>query len=349
MKKTLKNWFVPVMAVTLTGLTTLAVMSSRVMGQESDSPNTVLEEQKSKTKIPKFFTVIPEQVQLPLGQVSDYWVGIQCGVVPPLLKLHLNLGEQEGGVLVESVVADSPATRAGIESTDILLKIGDTSVGSVEDIMKKVDAVKETEQTVTVIKKGEKKELKLTPAKRPEYMAIPMTPPANGTFRSIQPGIIIEGFGGPQQGVPQQEIPPEIQRLLEESRKQMEQHFGNDILRRFHGNIIPRFAPGNSGTVEQIQISIYPRQEDQPGGLTVKKNNQVWDVAKFEDLPKEVQESVKEILTPSTHGEETGKWIAEQIEAGRALEFSVRRQSYGPQEKTPQKEDDSNHEDLTTS
>jgi len=257
--------------------------------------------------------VAPEQAA-PVS-MSEYWLGIQCAPVPPLLKLHLNLEENEG-VLVEAVVPESPAAKANIEPTDILIKIGDATVGSVEDIMKKVDTVKETETAVTVIHKGSKTELQLTPEKRPEN-AKPVTPPMNGTFRSMQPGIIIDGFDDSKV----QELPKEIQQMLEQARKQMEQ-FDND--RGFFRHELPSFPgtsriPGFSQNADRIEVSIYPKSDNSPGGLTVKKNDQTWDVSNFADLPKDIQEDVKQVLEPSTHGAEVGEWVAKQIAAGNEI------------------------------
>lgn len=304
------------------------ILVGTAFAQDTTVPQ--LEESPLISPQPKNFGgafVFPGQTELP--KVSEYWIGVQCGMVPPLLKWHLNLGVKEG-VLVESVVPDSPAATAGIEPKDILVKIGDATVGSISDIMEQVDLAKETEQTLTVIKKGVSTEIKLTPAKRPESAKMPVAPPMDGMFRSFQPGVIIEGLDESQLG----QLPQEIQRMLEESRKQMDQMFSErDLFKPGQpGRIMPRFS-NPLANAEQIEISIYPKQDDQAGGLTVKKNDQVWDVSKFADLPEDIQKTVVEVLTPSTNGQEVGQWIAEQIETGRSFQFSIIRQGTVPEKK----------------
>ena len=98
---------------------------------------------------------------------SDHWVGLQCGRMDAALRVQLGLDEDEG-VLVEAVVEESPAAKAGVEKYDVLIKAGDRKVTKVQDLIDEVDKVKEGKLSVELIRKGKKKTVELTPEKRPE-------------------------------------------------------------------------------------------------------------------------------------------------------------------------------------
>lgn len=98
---------------------------------------------------------------------SDHWVGLQCGRMDAALRAQLGLDEDQG-VLVEAVVEESPAAKAGVEKYDVLIKAGDRKVTKVQDLIDEVDKVKEGKLSVELIRKGKKKTVELTPEKRPE-------------------------------------------------------------------------------------------------------------------------------------------------------------------------------------
>lgn len=50
-------------------------------------------------------------------------------------KLGIMVGESDNGVLVEDVIADSPAHTAGLKSDDVIYAVGETNVNSVEELL----------------------------------------------------------------------------------------------------------------------------------------------------------------------------------------------------------------------
>lgn len=212
--------------------------------------------------------------------VSEYYLGVQCSPLPDLLEMHLNL--QGKGQLVQYVMPKSPAEKAGIKPGDILLSIGERDVMSVRDILETLATDKDKEQTLSVLQKGKKTEIKLVPEKRPPTP--PRTAPApSGMFRTIQPGIIFD----PRDGEDPREM---IRKFIE---KMDEAGFPADL--NDPQGLLDGFGDENS---ERFEISIMPGKEPGSQRIHVRQNNEVWDVEHIEDLPKEMQDRVKSMIDP---------------------------------------------------
>lgn len=234
-------------------------------------------------------------------KAPEYYLGIQCVAVPTLLDMHLNLEGE--GQLVQFVLPQSPAEKAAIKQGDILLAVGETKVNHVRDILEVIAKDKDREQTLTVIQKGKKVEIKIQPEKRPETM-LQTVPPPTGMFRTIQPGIIFDGKNSDE---------------------------ARDVIRRFieqmeGAGASPRGIPpegifsGDSNVeTEKFGVSIVPGEEPGSRRIHVQHNNEVWDVEKIEDLPKELRGKVEKMIGPSwegTHGEMSRRWSVFSEKAG---------------------------------
>src|SRR6185437_13139419 len=58
---------------------------------------------------------------------TDFWIGVRCAELPALLQAQLDLPEGQG-VLVDEVVADSPAQRADLKAYDVIFAVDDKPV-----------------------------------------------------------------------------------------------------------------------------------------------------------------------------------------------------------------------------
>ncbi|MBD3346490.1 MAG: PDZ domain-containing protein [Chitinivibrionales bacterium] len=102
------------------------------------------------------------------GEISRSWAGFE---VQPRLKN----AKAEKGVLVSGVIENSPAQKAGIQSGDIIRKIGDyePSIRFAEELPTFNNYVVQLpvgkRVTVTVVRKGKEKKVSLVPVKR-DYM-----------------------------------------------------------------------------------------------------------------------------------------------------------------------------------
>ena len=95
---------------------------------------------------------------------SEYWIGLLAVPVDEALKFHLNLGER---VIVEQVVPEGPADKAGFEAHDIVLLVGDVEIDSVQGLVSALQSNGDKEVAVTVLRRGNEHEIVVKPAKRP--------------------------------------------------------------------------------------------------------------------------------------------------------------------------------------
>ncbi|MBI3099401.1 MAG: PDZ domain-containing protein [Planctomycetes bacterium] len=88
-------------------------------------------------------------------------------VTAPMRKL-LNLEEGQG-VVVQEVVKDAPAARAGLESGDIILRIDGQQIGSPQELMMIIQSSRPGDKaTLSVLRKKETREVEVTYARRPD-------------------------------------------------------------------------------------------------------------------------------------------------------------------------------------
>lgn len=81
------------------------------------------------------------------------------------------------GALIEEVVEDSPAAKAGLRSGDIILSIGATKVKNHEDVVAAMKTLKPEEQTVIqLMREGAQQEIPVVLGKRKMEMSFHMAP-----------------------------------------------------------------------------------------------------------------------------------------------------------------------------
>ena len=73
---------------------------------------------------------------------NRYFIGLACDEVSEALRLHLKLGE-DSGLLVNAVLDDSPAGRAGVQRFDVIVEANGKPVASIFDLVTVVNEAKE--------------------------------------------------------------------------------------------------------------------------------------------------------------------------------------------------------------
>jgi len=211
---------------------------------------------------------------------AGYWLGILGAPADTLLKTHLKL---DAGVVVEQVVPDSPAAKAGIRQNDILLRFGDVELTDVEGLMKAVAENKDREAKLALLREGKETTVTVKPAPRPAGIAVPPMP------------------GGGDWG-----------RITDWMMKRMERGAaGEDPLRMFFvhpGVVMPKelkerrfeIFSGPSATLQMpknTSITI-TRQQEEPAKIIVQQGDQKWEVTEKEldKLPEDVRPAVKAML-----------------------------------------------------
>ncbi len=106
------------------------------------------------------------QARIEVAAGGKYWIGVYAVPVDAALKSHLGIDEDR--LIVEEVIDDSPAKKAGLKKYDVLLKYGEASITTVEDLMKAVEQAGDKETSLALIRGGKTRSLQVTAAERPE-------------------------------------------------------------------------------------------------------------------------------------------------------------------------------------
>lgn len=218
-------------------------------------------------------------VAAPALKLSDYWLGIECYPVTPALRAQLNLPEGQG-LVVEQVLPEGPAAGAGLKAHDVLLRAGDKVLKDVADLIQAIDASKDKEMTLEVIRGGKPTKINVKPARRPAE------PPS-----SIWPG------------TPSSRLPD-----WERFRKWFEQirpgPGGVMRYRFFHpGTILPPGTMAEPGLPSNMTITI-TKQGNEPARIVVTRDKEKWDVTEKEldKLPADIRPHVERLLGRGVFG-----------------------------------------------
>ena len=209
---------------------------------------------------------------------GTYWLGTVCFPVQPALRIQLHLSEKEG-LLVESVMPDSPAAKAGIVQYDILVRAGDKPLGDVPDLIKAVETAKEGKLKLELIRGGKPQTIEATPAKRPEGAFNPV-PPDAADWGTVQKWLESMKQGAPGNG------PQTFQFRT----------FGP-------GAIVSKAVPVPVQLPPNTSVSI-SKSNDQPTKIVVTRGNDKWEVTEKEldKLPADLRPAVEQMLGQSQLG-----------------------------------------------
>jgi Spy/CpxP family protein refolding chaperone len=98
-------------------------------------------------------------------RAGEYWLGLQ--LVPSAEATGQKLNPAPAlGLVVQEVVPESPAAKAGLKPQDILLKAGQKPLKTVHDLMEAVQAAKETDLAIELTRDGKSQKITVRPAKR---------------------------------------------------------------------------------------------------------------------------------------------------------------------------------------
>lgn len=206
---------------------------------------------------------------------SDYWIGVQIAPVAPEIRKHLPV---KHGVLVVHVYPDSPAIKAELKADDILLQAGDTKIETGPDLVKAVDAAKETELSFLVLREGKEQKLTVTPTKREEAAArlsITRTPmPRLEKLQAAQ---------------------KQFEQALEALRAETQQEGAVDFMLVRPGAFLTHGAQAKIPDDLTVQIT---KEGNKPAKVHVKKGDKSWDTTgdKLDALPAEIRPHVEQIL-----------------------------------------------------
>lgn len=133
------------------------------------------------------------------GKVERGFLGVGMQELSDSLRAALSIPAQASGVLVASVVPDSPAAEAGVKPSDLITSVGGVSVSSSRELLKVVAKIEPgTRSHITVLRDGVESRLNLVVAERPTRVADNPTerPEVNEPMRSQRLGVIVDDSSG---------------------------------------------------------------------------------------------------------------------------------------------------------
>ena len=215
-------------------------------------------------------------------RLSDHWIGLNCRPAQDALRAQLDLPEGTG-LVVELVVPDSPAAKAGIEQFDVLVKADGKPLEKLQDLIDAVDAAKEKELKLELRRGGKSVELTLKPAKRPELASpIPgLEPGGKPSYEWLK-----KHLGEMAPGT-------DLRELLPEGAWQAPWRF------RFWGpgGILPPDAKPRPPLPGNMSVTI-TRSGDEPAKIVVKRGDEKWEVTEdqLDKLPEEIRPHLERML-----------------------------------------------------
>ena len=191
---------------------------------------------------------------------SDYWIGVGCGDVSEALRAQLGI-DDDLGLLVQNVIDDGPAEKAGIEVHDVLIRAADHSLKGIKDLSDAVNEAEEGELEIELIRGGDVVTIQVAPEKRKSHFE----------FRTLEPD-------------------------MERTQKWLER-FGSGHPTRFNLNFR---RPGQAFELDfpdDLNIRINKSGGD-PAEIIVEQGDQTWEVSEdsLDELPDEVRKYVDSVL-----------------------------------------------------
>lgn len=201
------------------------------------------------------------------------FLGVISSETPDMLAEHLDLKQGEG-VVVRSVVPDSPAAKAGVSLNDIITKVSGEPVGTPVEISKQIGTHKPGDTiTLELIHKGKPAKVDVTLGIKPAELAAAELQPLqqldmDGLPKELAQRVrdaIAGNIGGLdiQQGQVQGQIPPGMENALRDLQNRMQAMGGN-----FQAPGIP-----NTDTQTESHSESTVRMKDDEGSVEVKSKD----------------------------------------------------------------------------
>jgi len=228
----------------------------------------------------------------PLAKIAaepTYWIGIRGrSIESTVLRTHLQLAE-DMGVVVEDVVADSPAAKAGLRKYDIILRANGDAVDNMQVLQSQVRTGKEKPLELKIVRLGKQEKIVVVPERFERVTESPQFP---GQVDHGVDGDLVQLMldGGGMEG------------LMNQLRAR---NIGPGMIfqgggQRFDLNQMPN----------GVSVSIQ-RNNNEPPQITVKQGDKTWQVEgddeeSLEQLPDDVRPFVERMLNRQNNAQGFG-------------------------------------------
>lgn len=225
---------------------------------------------------------VGDDLKLLVGGVpqSGYWIGVDGRAIGREIAERLNL-KADQGVILDEVMPDSPAAKAGLAKDDVILSVGDRPVTSIEELAAAIAGSQGNPIKLNIQRTGQAMSIDVTPAKR-----------------AAGPQVIVLGEKG-EEGEEIDAAKERLEGLMRQLGKRVEKtreaaEGPRVIYRALSGQ------PGSSLTgdlPDDMDVTIQKRGH-QPARVIVKQGEKMWKTTENElgMLPAESQAYVARVL-----------------------------------------------------
>jgi hypothetical protein len=233
--------------LTLSCAGAMAICAVRVSGQTLPSLALVADRQSEEAEPSK----------------PDYWVGVRCAELPPLLRAQLDLPDGQG-VLVEVVVPGSPAEHAGLKDYDVIFSVDGKAIADPQALAAAVGRAGDNAVKIDYLRAGRKQTVSVKPAPRPDLLA-----PREEDQRSIRQWFERLGHGAPPMNFrffqPGKVLPP-------------------------GASLLPPLPDGMTVTIE--------KDGGKAAKITAKQGDEKWEASEdgLDNLPPEARQFAERVL-----------------------------------------------------
>lgn len=244
------------------------------------------------------------------------FLGLSTAGVPEIVADHLGIGGG-AGVIIRTVLPDSPAEKAGLAVNDIILSLDGAPVGDPDAFSERIRAHKAGDRMdLEIIRKGKPDKAEVTLTERPAELNAHLAPePFLHGLPQAQAGRLrglieqnLQGFGADHLGIsPNQEFENTFRMMRERMNRAFEEEIppiiqGDDGGIRFQQNSTVRLMD-NEGSVE-----IKSSDGDTQATVRDTANRIVWQGPWNSDKDKEAApQDVRERIARANVGSANGK------------------------------------------
>lgn len=104
----------------------------------------------------------------PAAAKKDYFIGVSVDAIDESLRAQLGL---TGGVVITEITKGSPAEKAGVQPHDIIVELGGKAISATENLTSQVQANKDKETTLKLLRGGKPMSVQIAGAPRPGQSA----------------------------------------------------------------------------------------------------------------------------------------------------------------------------------
>jgi membrane-associated protease RseP (regulator of RpoE activity) len=214
-------------------------------------------------------------------EAPKYWIGLQGRPIDSaVLRTHLQLAD-DVGVLVENVVPDSPAEKAGLRQHDIIVAVNGEPISDLRALQ-------------NVVAEGGKKAIELKVIRLAKEMKISVTPEERPADLQVN----VPGGAEAQGGL------GDFDAIL----RQFQQGGVPGGVRVFGPGMVPGWQGFDPNQVPNgVSVSI-TREGEGPAQITVKKGDQTWQLkSDDEEALKKLPDDVRPFVTQMLEGSRPGQ------------------------------------------